>query len=233
MCIALATSRHWQDSICSPTSPTTTVETAVTNPGPADNTPPPLHQVSDAEFESKSYYFGLPSRPISVHHTPLKRPTGLEAYHVPKKARPVFGHPIVDAWDELGPPRPRSLTSIIAHPPSITHTHTMTMAHLSNRELSPQPYLSPCSPGCMMGWPAPRSQLSRPRPAARGLGTTPTKARKTGTRQCTSSCAPRRRRTQEQKPIPRRHTIVFTSEARATMKWGCSTSSGRAIRAPV
>jgi len=69
--------------------------------------PPPSHQDSDADFESESYYFGLPSNPFSVYHTAtsLKRPTGPEAYRVPKEAWPVFGHPIVDAWDELGPLR--------------------------------------------------------------------------------------------------------------------------------
>jgi hypothetical protein len=95
MCIALATS-----TMDTPTSPSTTVETTVTNP--KDNTSPPLHQVSDDELEPKPYNFDLPSRPISVYHigTPLKGPTGLEAHC---EARPVISHPIVDTWDDLGP----------------------------------------------------------------------------------------------------------------------------------
>jgi len=34
---------------------------------------------------------------------PIPSPTGPEASRVPKEARPVFGLPLVDAWDELGP----------------------------------------------------------------------------------------------------------------------------------
>ncbi|KAK0193406.1 hypothetical protein F5146DRAFT_1110115 [Armillaria mellea] len=54
---------------------------------------------------ARSYYYGLPSRPLLVYRTgtPWKRPTGLEAYNVPKAARPVFARPIADVWDELGP----------------------------------------------------------------------------------------------------------------------------------
>ncbi|KIL61734.1 hypothetical protein M378DRAFT_187503 [Amanita muscaria Koide BX008] len=63
---------------------------------------------------SASYYFGLPSKPILVYRTgtPWKRPTGPEAYRIPKEARPVFDHPIADAWDELGPQVPDYLDSV-------------------------------------------------------------------------------------------------------------------------
>ena len=79
------------------------------------------------------------------------------------------------AYDSPYSPHPRIRTSILVHPPSTTHTHTKVMTHPSDRELSLQPCLAPCGPGCMTGWPEPRSQLSRLRPAAHGLGTTPTK----------------------------------------------------------
>ena len=61
--------------------------------------------MSDADFEAKSYYHGLPSKPISVYHTGAlwKRPTGPEAQRVPKEARPICDHPIADVWDRLGP----------------------------------------------------------------------------------------------------------------------------------
>lgn len=58
--------------------------------------PPPVD--SDSYYEAQSYYYGLPSRPVSVYQTgaPLKRPTGPEAYCVLKEARPICDHPIAD-----------------------------------------------------------------------------------------------------------------------------------------
>ncbi|KAF8954752.1 hypothetical protein BDZ97DRAFT_1908028 [Flammula alnicola] len=80
----------------------------------ADETPPASPQDSDADFEAKSYYYGLPSKPISIYHTGAawKRPTGPEAQRVPKEARPICVHPIADVWDELGPQFPEYLDSV-------------------------------------------------------------------------------------------------------------------------
>lgn len=92
-------------------STNTIVETAVTDRDyPADNTPP-FSQVSDADFEAKNYYYGLPSRPVLVYQTgtPWEKPTHSEAY---LQARPVFNHSIVGAWDELGPQVPDYLDSM-------------------------------------------------------------------------------------------------------------------------
>ena len=68
----------------------------------------------DALFEAQAYYHGLPSNPISLYHTgaPWKRPTGPEAYHVRKEARPICKHPIADVWDKLGPHVPKYLDSV-------------------------------------------------------------------------------------------------------------------------
>ena len=59
---------------------------------------------SDVEFEAHAYYYGLPSTPVVVYRTGRrwKKPTGREAYLIPKEVRPVFDHPIEDAWDRLG-----------------------------------------------------------------------------------------------------------------------------------
>ena len=59
---------------------------------------------SDVEFEAHAYYYGLPSTPVMVYRTGRrwKKPTGREAYLIPKEVRPVFDHPIEDAWDRLG-----------------------------------------------------------------------------------------------------------------------------------
>ena len=61
--------------------------------------------ISEAEFEARCYYAGLPSNPILIYQTgaPWQKPTGPEAYLVRKEMRPVFNHPIAAAWDELGP----------------------------------------------------------------------------------------------------------------------------------
>ena len=66
---------------------------------------PPLSEGPYAIYEAKSYYYGLPSTPLSVYHTgaPWKRPTGLKAYRIPKGAWPICNHLIADMWDELGP----------------------------------------------------------------------------------------------------------------------------------
>ena len=46
----------------------------------------------------------MPSRPISIYHTwvPWPRPTGPEAYRVPKEARPICKHSITAVWRQLG-----------------------------------------------------------------------------------------------------------------------------------
>jgi len=104
-CIVLAQ----QYSTGSPISPTT-----ITDSDLADNIPPPSSRDSDADFEAKSYYYGLPSKPVSVYHTgaPWKKPTGPEARRVPKEARPVCEHLIADVWDKLGPQVPEYLDSV-------------------------------------------------------------------------------------------------------------------------
>ena len=106
-----------QDSIASPIFPTTK--------DVADDTPPPSSQDSDADFEAKSYYYGLPSNPISVYHTgaPWKRPTGPEAQRVPKEARPICNHLITDVWDQLGPQVPQYLDSVNIKWTTIDITH--------------------------------------------------------------------------------------------------------------
>jgi hypothetical protein len=60
--------------------------------------------LSDSEYEARCDYYGFPSRPLSVYRTgdKWKRPTGLEAYTIPKEARPICKHPIADVWRELG-----------------------------------------------------------------------------------------------------------------------------------
>ena len=54
---------------------------------------------SDVEFEAHAYYYGLPSTPVMVYRTGRrwKKPTGREAYLIPKEVRPVFDHPIENA----------------------------------------------------------------------------------------------------------------------------------------
>jgi hypothetical protein len=63
-----------------------------------------FRELDDAEYESKCFYYGLPSRPVLVFRTgtPWKRPTGPEAYHVPKDIRPVFEDQIATVWDKMG-----------------------------------------------------------------------------------------------------------------------------------
>ncbi|KAH9981982.1 hypothetical protein BJV74DRAFT_895767 [Russula compacta] len=73
-----------------------------------------MERKCETGYEAKCFYFGLPSKPVLVYRTgtPFKRPTGPEAYHVRREVRPVFDHPIADAWDELGPLVPDYLDSI-------------------------------------------------------------------------------------------------------------------------
>ncbi|KAF9013112.1 hypothetical protein BDQ17DRAFT_1342765 [Cyathus striatus] len=58
----------------------------------------------EEELESRVYYYGLPSSPISVFHTgdPWQKPTGFEAYIVPKVIRPVFDDDFARVWEEMG-----------------------------------------------------------------------------------------------------------------------------------
>ena len=66
-------------------------------------------RISDSEYEAFAYYAGLPSEPVLVcrtGNTSWKRPTGHEAYDVPREARPVFDHQIATVWDNLGPKVP-------------------------------------------------------------------------------------------------------------------------------
>ncbi|KAF8977515.1 hypothetical protein BDQ17DRAFT_1339180 [Cyathus striatus] len=50
------------------------------------------HRPTDVDYESNNYYYGLPSKPISVFHigATFQMPTGFEAYRVPKTIMPVF-----------------------------------------------------------------------------------------------------------------------------------------------
>ena len=50
------------------------------------------------------YHYGLPTNPVSIYYTgdPWPKPTGREAYLVPKEAIPIFTHPIAAVWRELG-----------------------------------------------------------------------------------------------------------------------------------
>ncbi|KAH9178534.1 hypothetical protein EDB89DRAFT_1842986 [Lactarius sanguifluus] len=70
----------------------------------ADDRPFVLSECSDSEYEARSFYYGLPSHPVLVFQTgaPWKKPTGPEAYRVPKEIRPVFDDQIAAVWDEMG-----------------------------------------------------------------------------------------------------------------------------------
>ncbi|KAF8995984.1 hypothetical protein BDQ17DRAFT_1429957 [Cyathus striatus] len=59
---------------------------------------------SDFEYERMQYYYGLPSKPISVFRIgpPFQRPTGFEAYRVPKTIRPVFDDKLAAVWEDTG-----------------------------------------------------------------------------------------------------------------------------------
>ncbi|KAF8992692.1 hypothetical protein BDQ17DRAFT_1332153 [Cyathus striatus] len=58
----------------------------------------------DENLESRVFYYGLPSKPISVFRTgaPWQKPTGFEAYLVPKVIRPVFDDGLAAIWEEMG-----------------------------------------------------------------------------------------------------------------------------------
>ena len=66
--------------------------------------------LGDSSLTSDSYpgafhdFYGFPSKPVAVYRTgdewPL--PTGLEAYGVPREARPICNHPIQAVWSTLG-----------------------------------------------------------------------------------------------------------------------------------
>jgi hypothetical protein len=52
-------------------------------------------------MEARSYYYGLPSRPVLVARTgttPWQPPTGPEAYLRPKELRTVFNHRLNQVW---------------------------------------------------------------------------------------------------------------------------------------
>ncbi|KAH9033043.1 hypothetical protein EDB84DRAFT_1270390 [Lactarius hengduanensis] len=70
----------------------------------ADDRPLARSECSDSEYEAKTFYYGLPSNPVLVFQTgtPWKKPTGPEAYSVPKEVRPVFDDQIATVWDEMG-----------------------------------------------------------------------------------------------------------------------------------
>ncbi|KAH9044292.1 hypothetical protein EDB85DRAFT_2284617 [Lactarius pseudohatsudake] len=70
----------------------------------ADDRPLARAECSDSEYEAKTFYYGLPSNPVLVFQTgtPWKKPTGPEAYSVPKEVRPVFDDQIATVWDEMG-----------------------------------------------------------------------------------------------------------------------------------
>ncbi|KAF8994469.1 hypothetical protein BDQ17DRAFT_1366837 [Cyathus striatus] len=56
------------------------------------------------ELERRDYYYGLPSCPILVFRTgaPWKKPTGPEAYSIPKAIKPVFDNKFADVWEDMG-----------------------------------------------------------------------------------------------------------------------------------
>ncbi|KAF8988531.1 hypothetical protein BDQ17DRAFT_1334507 [Cyathus striatus] len=58
----------------------------------------------DVKYEREQYYYGLPSHPISVYRlgAPFRRPTGFEAYRVPKTIRPVFDDKFATIWEDMG-----------------------------------------------------------------------------------------------------------------------------------
>ena len=60
---------------------------------------------SVSELEARSYYAGLPSKPVLVYRTsttPWRQPIGDEVYRELKELRPVFNHKIATVWNTLG-----------------------------------------------------------------------------------------------------------------------------------
>ncbi|KAF8992681.1 hypothetical protein BDQ17DRAFT_1253699 [Cyathus striatus] len=63
------------------------------------------YRPTDVDYESNNYYYGLPSKPISVFHigATFQMPTGFEAYRVPKTIMPVFDDKFAAAvWEDMG-----------------------------------------------------------------------------------------------------------------------------------
>jgi len=54
--------------------------------------------------EAHNNFWGLPSNPLSIYHMgpTWLLPTGPQAQHIPKEARPVCTHAIVPMWHQLG-----------------------------------------------------------------------------------------------------------------------------------
>ncbi|KAH8987390.1 hypothetical protein EDB86DRAFT_3065748 [Lactarius hatsudake] len=77
---------------------------AITMKTPQTDSPRVFSECSDSEYEANTFYYGLPSKPVLVLQTgaPWKKPTGPEAYSVPKEIRPVFDDQIAAVWDEMG-----------------------------------------------------------------------------------------------------------------------------------
>ncbi|KAF9510462.1 hypothetical protein BS47DRAFT_1348022 [Hydnum rufescens UP504] len=66
----------------------------------------PSTSLPRSKMEEMCYYVGLPSSPKLVCRTGATlwmKPTGLEAYWVPKELRPVFGHSLNNIWKDFGP----------------------------------------------------------------------------------------------------------------------------------
>ena len=59
---------------------------------------------SNSQFAAWADCYGFPSHPLSIYRSgdPWPRPTGPEAYRVPKEARPVCSHPNAAVWHKLG-----------------------------------------------------------------------------------------------------------------------------------
>ncbi|KAF8992678.1 hypothetical protein BDQ17DRAFT_1546371 [Cyathus striatus] len=100
-----------------------------------------------AYYERKHYYYGLPSKPISLFRigAPFQRPTGPEAYRVPKINRPVFDDKFAAVWEDMGTRIYKYLDSV-----SIKWT-TIDVAHFAE-PMKYDPFLTEETVGPIVLW---------------------------------------------------------------------------------
>ncbi|KIO20232.1 hypothetical protein M407DRAFT_30084 [Tulasnella calospora MUT 4182] len=108
LCVSVAESRGNDGPPLSPTSTLATSSVASSQGDVEDRdlqhgnlSPPSPSNVYPGAYTD---FYGFPSFPLSIYKTgdawPV--PTGIEAYRVPREARPVGYHPIQEVWDSLG-----------------------------------------------------------------------------------------------------------------------------------
>ena len=75
--------------------------------------PPPSAPYAPSDVEATYYYYGLPSKPRLVARSSCDvwmRPTGAEAYLVPKGLTPLGAHRLNEVWEgTVGPAMDRYL----------------------------------------------------------------------------------------------------------------------------